>query len=220
MWARVVCGDNDPREILARGLLAAAQTGKPILYGARRQPDWSWDEQLELLRPGDVVTYCFSGLGDTILQAGRVRRCVWAAQERGILFDLGHGAESFEFEVAQAAIGEGFLPDSISTDKYRRHLGAEPVHDLPLMVSKLLAAGLAEPDAWPRITSRPAAYLGLQDEIGRLTPGACADLAVLRWNGEPQDLHDTMGNRRSGGRWEPLLTVRAGQVVAREPEVQ
>ena len=215
----VVCGDNDPREILARGLRAAEQTGKPILYGARRQPDWSWDEQLDLLRPGDIVTYCFSGLGDTILEAGRVRRCVWDAHELGILFDLGHGAESFDFEVAQAAIGEGFLPDSISTDKYRRHVGAQPVHDLPLTVSKLLAAGLAEPDAWPRIISRPAGYLGLHDEIGRLTPGACADLAVLRWNGEPQDLQDTMGNRRRGGRWEPLLTVRAGRVVAREPKV-
>ena len=54
-------GDTDPRELLRRALLAAERTGRPLLYGPRRRPDWSWDEQLELLRPGDVVTYCFSG---------------------------------------------------------------------------------------------------------------------------------------------------------------
>ena len=210
-------GDTDPRELLRRALLAAERTGRPLLYGPRRRPDWSWDQQLELLRAGDVVTYCFSGIGETILDDGRVRSSVRGAQARGVLFDLGHGAASFDFRVAETAIGAGFLPDSISTDTYRRHVGVSPPHDLPLTASKLVAAGMVEADVWPRVTSRPAAYLGLADEIGRLAPGACADLVVLEWRPPPAWLEDTAGNWRPGGWWAPVATVRAGGLVPPSP---
>ena len=41
---------------------------------------------------------------------------MWQARERGIIFDVGHGAASFWFRNAAPAIEQGFLPDSISTD--------------------------------------------------------------------------------------------------------
>ena len=211
--SEVVCGANDPREIMSRALEAAERTGRPLLFGARRNPDWPLEEQLTLLRPGDVVTYCLHGLPQSIMQDGRVRDCVWAARERGVLFDTGHGMQSFDFAVAEAAVTQGFLPDTISTDQYRRHLGSVPPHDLPLTVSKLLAAGLSEADAWPRVTSVPASLLGLAGEVGTLAPGACADLVALGWNAVPETLRDTAGKTRAGGRWEPVLVVRAGQVV-------
>ena len=54
------CGDNDPREVMRRTLEIAERTHRPILYGPRREPsDWPLAEQLKLLRPGDVFTYCF-----------------------------------------------------------------------------------------------------------------------------------------------------------------
>lgn len=208
------CGENDPREIMSRGLAAAERTGKPLLIGQRRHDDWSLDEQFDLLRPGDVVTYCFHARGGNPVADGRVRDCVWAARERGVLFDLGHGMDSFNFEVASTAIGEGFLPDTISSDVYVRHVDSEPRHHMPLVMSKIQAAGMQEADIWPRVTSRPAALLGLEHEIGALTPGMCADLAVLRWHDEPQTLRDAAGNERHGGVWEPLLTVRGGEIAS------
>lgn len=207
-------GDNDPREIMARALEAAERTGKPLLVGQRRHDDWSLAEQFDLLRPGDVVTYCYHARPGGIVDAGRVLDCVWAARERGILFDLGHGMDSFNFAVATVAIAEGFLPDTISSDVYARHVDSEPRHHLPLVMSKLRAAGMDEADIWPRVTSRPAALLGMDNEIGALTPGACADLAVLRWHGQPQALRDAAGNERSGGVWEPVLTIRGGEIVS------
>ena len=207
------CGENDPREIMSRGLAAAERTGKPLLVGQRRHGDWSLEEQFDLLRPGDVVTYCFHARGGNPVADGRVRDCVWAARERGVLFDLGHGMDSFNFDVATTAIGEGFLPDTISSDVYVRHVDSQPRHHLPLVMSKIQAAGMQEADIWPRVTSRPAALLGLENEIGALTPGACADLAVLRWDDEPRTLRDAAGNERHGGVWEPVVTVRGGEIL-------
>jgi dihydroorotase len=207
------CGCTDPREVLCRGLEAAERTGKPLLFGSRRAPDWPLAEQLSLLRSGDVVTYCFSPDPDGLLEGDRVRDEVWEARARGVRFDVGHGMGSFSFRVAEAAIRQGFLPDTISTDLYRRHLEQQPRHDLPRVLSKLLACGMSETEAWRRATLVPAALLGLEEEVGSFTPGHCADLAVLRWSSQAAPLRDTPGEEREGGCWEPVLTVRAGELV-------
>ena len=124
---------------------------------------------------------------------------------------------SFSFRVAERAIAEGFLPDAVSTDRYQRHLGLSPRHDLPRTLSKLLAAGMTEPDAFARVTARPAEILGLGGEAGTLAPGAPADLAALAWNPAAPPLRDTSGAERPGGVWEPVLTVRAGTLIHPAP---
>ncbi len=209
----LVTGNLDPREILARGLAAAEAAGRPILYGSRYHTDWSLEEQLELLRPGDLVTYCYHAGPDRIVRNGRVLDCVHEARARGVLFDIGHGMNSFIYDIAEAALADGFPPDTISTDLQRRHLGASPVHDLPLVMSKLRAAGMPEADIWACATARPAQILGMADEIGRLASGACADLTVLEWAPAPEPLADSTGVTRPGGRWHVQLVVRAGEVV-------
>lgn len=214
--SRPTCGHTDPRKVLRRGLEVAERTGKPLLFGSRRAPDWPLAQQLPLLRSGDVVTYCFSPDPDGLLAGNRLRDEVREAQARGVRFDVGHGMGSFSFRVAEAAVAQGFLPDTISTDLYQRHLAETPRHDLPRVLSKLLACGISEADALARATAIPAARLGLDDEIGTLAPSACADLAVLRWNPHPAPLRDTLGEVRDGGCWEPVLTVRAGDPV--EPQ--
>ena len=198
--------------MLRRGLQAAERTGLSLLYGMRRPEDWPLDEQLAQLRPGDVVTYCFRRQPHCIVQQGRVLPAVRAARERGVLFDVGHGAASFDFDVAETAIGDGFPPDTISTDLQARHVGSVPTHDLPRVMSKLLAAGMSEGDVLQAVTTRPAAVLRLNDQIGSLQTGMCADLTALRWDADGS-LRDVSGNTRSGGCWEPVLTVRAGRVV-------
>ncbi len=206
----------DPQPVLDRALQAAGRTGRPLLFGTRMDPDWPLDEQLPLLRAGDVVTYCFNPLPEGLVRDGRVRSCVREARNRGVLFDIGHGMASFSFPVAEAAIGEGFWPDTISSDQYRRHVGSRPQHDLALTVSKVIAAGMPEREAFRRATLRPAEVLGLEGEVGSLRPGTCADLTVLERaaGGDPVPLRDVDGVERHGARWEPRLTVRAGEAVA------
>jgi len=208
------CGDLDPRMIMVRALAAGARAGKPLLVGTRMHEDWSLDDQLEQLRSGDVVTYCFNALAENMLVGGKVRDSVWMARERGVLFDVGHGMNSFAWPVVEAAIAAGFYPDTVSTDQYNRHVESRPQHDLPRTISKIIAAGLPEREAFTRATVRPAELLGLAGEVGTLSVGACADLAVLRFNEEALPLRDVTGAERPGGCWEPLMTVRAGAVCA------
>ncbi|HVA85146.1 MAG TPA: hypothetical protein VNF73_02385, partial [Candidatus Saccharimonadales bacterium] len=157
--SRAVTGNNDPRLVLDRAIAAAEDAGVPVLFGSRREADVPLDEQLARLRPGDIVTYCFSGTPENVLddRTGEVRDSVRAARQRGILFDIGHGMASFDFRIAEAAIAQGFAPDTISTDQYRRHAGSTPQHDLSRTISKLIAAGMPELDAFRAATSRPAA---------------------------------------------------------------
>jgi dihydroorotase len=214
--SRAVTGANDPRRVLRQAIAASELAGGlPLLFGSRREADVPLDEQLELLRPGDLFTYCYSGTPENILddRTGRVRASVRRARERGILFDTGHGMTSFDFSIAERALADGFAPDAISTDQYRRHVGSQPQHDLPRTISKLIAGGMAEPEAFAAATTRPAAILGLADELGTLRAGACADLVALHWNADASPLVDTGGGSRPGGCWEPVFVVRAGEVV-------
>jgi dihydroorotase len=211
--SQATCGRTDPRVVMAAGLEAAEETGLPLLFGPRRAEDWALREQLLQLRPGDVVTYCFSDCPEGLVAGDRIRDEVWAARARGIRFDVGHGMGSFSFRVAEHAVSAGFLPDAISTDRYQRHLGLSPRHDLPRTLSKLLAVGMTERDVFARVTAWPAAILGLGGEVGSLAPGAAADLSALAWNPRAASLRDTSGAERPGGAWEPVLTVRGGVVV-------
>jgi dihydroorotase len=213
--ARTVTGDNDPRDMLDRAIRAADMAGVPVLVGSRRETDVSLDEQLAHLRRGDVVTYCFSGTPENILddRDGTVRDSVRAARERGVLFDIGHGMSSFDFRIAEAAVAQGFPPDTISTDQYRRHVGSNPQHDLPRTISKLIAAGMPEMDAFRAATARPAEVLRRPGEAGTLKPGAAADLCGLRWNPDALPLADTGGSTRPGGCWEPVFVAKSGHVI-------
>ena len=211
--SRACCGDSDPREILQRGLQVAGETGLPLLYGMRPPGEWPFEEQLTLLRPGDIVTYCFRSQPHNIVVDGRVHPAIRAARQQGILFDVGHGAASFDFEVATAAIADGFLPDTISTDFQVQHLGKEPAHSLPLTMSKLRAAGMETRDIFAAVTSRPAAVLQGPEQLGCLRPGAVADLVALQTSAKPVIFSDVYGNQRQGIEWLPVCTVRAGQVV-------
>ena len=215
--SQATCGRTDPRAVMTAALVTARGDGTPAPVRAPARGRLGAEEQLALLRPGDVVTYCFTDCPEGLLAGDRVRDEIWAARERGIHFDVGHGMGSFSFRVAELAVAQGFLPDAVSTDRYQRHLGLSPRHDLPRTLSKLLAAGMAEPDAFARATARPAAILGLGGEVGTLAPGASADLAALGWNPAAPPLRDTSGAERPGGVWEPVLTVRAGTLVHPAP---
>ena len=187
------CRDNDPREIMARGLAAAERTGKPLLIGQRRHDDWSLDEQFDLLRPGDVVTYCFHARGGNPVADGRVRDSVWAARKRGIIFDLGHGFDSFSFDVATTAIGDGFLPDTISSDVYVRHVGVSPRHHAAGQWPSS-AAGMQEANLAP-VTSRPRRGSSVWRTRSLRSRSAPAPTWPCSLDAEPQTTADAAGQR-------------------------
>ena len=205
------CGQTDPREVLRRGIQVAEQAGLPILFGLRRPEDWPLAQQLALLRPGDIVTYCFRSQPHCIIESGRVLDCIRKARRRGIVFDVGHGTSAFCFEVALAAIEEGFLPDTISTDLQRFHLDQVARHDLPRVMSELRAAGMPEPEVFSAVTSRPASLLQRAD-VGVLRVDAVADLTVLQASSS-LPIGNAVGGPRVGTLWTAVLVVREGRIV-------
>jgi len=211
--AQIRGGGVDPMEVMRRGMAAAEESGGPVLFGATKNSAVPLADQLALLRPGDLLTYCFYSGDGSIVEDGRVFDCVWDARELGVLFDVGDGATAFGFEAAEVAITEGLLPDTISTDYYRHHLVNEMDHDMSHVVSKLMAVGMTEEQCWPRVTSMPAQVHGLGDVTGRLDAGAAADFCVVRAGDEPEVNKDGQGETRTGYRWEPIVTVLAGEVV-------
>ena len=170
----------DPRPAVALALEASRALALPLMVHVIDM-GMPLPELLAQMRPGDVVTHCFHGNDGGLLDGGGN---VWPeareARERGILFDVGHGAGSFTWRVARAALAQGFPPDTISSDIHT-HNHAGPVHDLPRTLSKLLHLGMPLPDVIGAATSRVGAQLAhvAPAGLGTLTPGAPGDLSLL-----------------------------------------
>jgi dihydroorotase len=207
---------------LDRGLEAGRATGLPVMVHIGGTP-FDIEEVLGRLRPGDVVTHAYTGWRPGIVDeaTGRVVAAAREARERGVLFDVGHGAGSFTWPVAEAALADGFRPDTISSDLHRLNI-ASPVHDLATTMSKFLLLGLSLGDVVAMVTTAPAAALGAKATpgLGTLAVGGEADLSVLRLEEGRFELLDTGGTMREAHqRLVPIATVRAGRSVPIQPLV-
>jgi dihydroorotase len=205
--------DVDPLEVLRRGIRAAELAGRPVMFGATKNSAVPLADQLALLRSGDIMTYCYHTGDGSIIEGGRVLECVWRARERGVLFDVGDGTAAFGFDVAEAAIAEGFLPDTISSDYYSYHFQSGEPHDLPRTVSKLIAAGMTPDQCWTRVTSVPGRILDAESGIGTLRRGAPGDVAVLMPSAGPEPLRDGRGETRTGTLWTAAAVFKDGKRV-------
>src|SRR5947199_1281123 len=133
------------------------------------------DDILIELRAGDVLTHCFHGRPQGVLdEHGRVRAEARRAADRGVTFDVGHGVGSFSFAVARAALAQDLKPTTISRDLHVVHLPG-PVFDLATTMSKFLALGLSLDEVVRMTTEAPARALDALGELGTLAPRATAD---------------------------------------------
>lgn len=203
-------GDNGV-EPLKLAIAAAEQANVPVMchIGAGVPlPD-----VLKLMRPGDVVTHCFQGRGDCIVDdKGRIIPDAWAAREDGVIFDVGHGGGSFSYEVAQRAMEQGFISDVISTDLHSSNING-PVYDLPTTLSKLLHLGLSLDEVIEKSTVAAAKAIHREDELGHLKIGAVADVAVfdlIEGEFELLDTHNTMVIGKQ--KLQAHLTIREGKL--------
>ena len=170
---------------------------------------------LEELRPGDIFTHCFANVrGRTAIvdETGKVRPYVWEARTKGIVFDLGHGGGSFVFDQAIPALDQGFLPNAISTDLHTGSMNAGMKNMLNVM-SKMLNLGMSLNDVIATSTWYPAKYIH-HEELGHLTEGAVADIAVLKLHEGDFGFADVRGRKIKGTlKLECELTILEGTVV-------
>ena len=164
------------------------------------------------LRPGDIYTHVYSGLRDEQDASGGVNPALWEARKRGVIFDVGHGGGSFLWRIAVPAVKAGFLPDSISTDLHIGSMNAG-MKDMLNVMDKFLALGLSLDDVMLRSTWNPAKEIG-RDDLGHLSVGAVADVAVFRLEKGSFGFVDMYGARLKGTqKLAAELTLRDGRVV-------
>jgi dihydroorotase len=132
---------------------------------------------LEKMRPGDIHTHVFAEHIPTIRGDGTVEPDVLAAQKRGVVFDVGHGAGSFIFAHATPALQQNFYPNSISTDLHQSAMTGAARSMIHVM-SKLLCLGMPLEEVIRRSTINPAREIN-RPELGNLSPGSPADIAVI-----------------------------------------
>ncbi len=207
------------REALRRARRTADAIGKPVMVHPDRTAI-ALDEILASLVRGDVVTHVYHGRTEGVLdEAGTVRPSVRAAVDRGVNFDVGHGAGSFTWRVAHVALDQGLVPGTISSDIHVWNV-AGPVYDLATTASKLLHLGLSLPEVLRRVTASPAACIGLGGELGTLAPGAAADVSLFRLVDGEWPFRDSSGEEETGrARLEPVAVIRAGRRYECAPAV-
>lgn len=197
-----------------RALAAGERVGLPLMvdfgFFCKERPYWQL--VTERLRPGDIATHMYLAAVPWVGADGRLLRYVYQARERGIIWDVGHGAGSFLFRNAVPSIEQGFYPDSISTDLHALSMNAEMM-DMTTVMSKFLAMGLPMVEVIRESTLNPARQIG-HPELGHLSIGAVGDVAVFnRLPGRFAYL-DVAGGRLAGReRLICELTLKDGQVV-------
>jgi dihydroorotase len=207
-------GDNG-REALRLAIQAGEASRSPVMVHVG-DTGISMEEIVETLRAGDVVTHCYTPQKPSIVDpSGRLLVAVRKAQERGVIFDVGHAGGHFDFNLVRRALGDGLLPNVISSDLHGRlkQPGFGVVGDLPTVLTKFLALGLNLDQIIAMCTINPARVIGWQDRLGNLEVGRDADVAVLQIVTEATKLRDSVGGemtteQRIATRW----TIRQGEV--------
>ena len=193
---------------------AGEAAGIPIMVDfGRFRPERPFEELVtKKLRPGDIYTHLYLSSVPMLDDAGKLRSFLVEARKRGVIFDVGHGGGSFLFRQAVPAMQQGFGPDSISTDL---HIGSMngAMQTMLTTMSKFLNIGMKLDEVILKSTWNPAQEIKRTD-LGHLSVGAPADIAVLRLRKGDFGFVDVNGARMSGTqKLEGELTTRDGKVV-------
>jgi dihydroorotase len=165
------------------------------------------------LRPGDIYTHCFSGLrGEQNTETGGPSEALLVMRKRGIYCDVGHGGGSFAWSVAGPIVKSGYKPDSISTDLHITSMN-NGMKDMLNVADKMMALGETIPEVITQMTSNPAHEIK-QDQLGNLSVGSGADVAVLSIETGNFGFVDMYNLKRMGTKKLVCqLTLRDGKVV-------
>lgn len=206
-----VVGENGIRPLVLAKAIQQENGNLPLMVHIGNNPP-NLDEIAALLTSGDIITHCYNGKPNRILTPeGQLRAAVKQALARGVRLDVGHGSASFSFEVARAAIAQGILPGTISSDIYCRNRLNGPVYTLAHVMSKFFNVGMTLPQIIACVTHQAASGLRLRSK-GAIEPGLDADFTLFTVAHESVSFVDAEGLAEPGNRQLiPLAAIVAGE---------
>ena len=168
------------------------------------------------LRPGDIYTHTFTELQrrDPIVdfKTRQLKPFIKNAQARGIVFDVGFGGASFAFDQALPAIKAGFYPNTISTDLHTGSMN-NAMKDMLNVMSIFMTMGMEVPAIIKASTWAPAQSIK-REELGNLSVGSVADVAILGIREGNFGFFDRIGHKETGTKkFECQATIRNGKMV-------
>ena len=212
-WVQEPFDERHPPWAAVDSALEAAEIcGKPLMVDFWHREGRTYQDMLLKLRPGDIHTHVYAQQFPILDERNQPADFMFEARDRGIVFDLGHGAGSFWFRQAIPAYEGGFGPDSISTDLHIGNVNGV-VHDMLTTMSKLLCMGMPLEEVIYRSTATPAREIN-HPELGHLGVGAVADVAVLKVL-EGDFAYVDCGYAKMRGRQKLCceMTLREGEIV-------
>jgi dihydroorotase len=200
-------------EIVRDAADLALKAGIPLMVHVG-EPEPQLGDILKVLHKGDIVTHCFHGKPGGIIDphSGKIIREARIARDRGVLFDIGHGAASFDFNVSCTAISQGFKPDLISTDLHG-HSFPKPVGSLSVTMAKMVSCGLEPGEVIDMVTRRPAEVLRLDDTRRGIKSGDKACFTLFKIEENEKKYLDAKGNPIvTTLQIEPVMTVIGSEI--------
>ncbi len=172
-------------------LEVAEATGLPLMAHLDHPPPSRLDV-MSRLRKGDILTHCFRPFPNAPSHpGGGVRPEVLAARERGVIFDIGHGAGSCGFATSRAMLSAGFKPDVISSDVHILSIGG-PAYDLLQTLAKFHALGMSLSEVVACGTTNAANAIRRPD-LGTLAVGSVGEASIFEVLSEPTEYKDVVG---------------------------
>jgi len=176
---------------------------------------FSLEDQLKHMKSGDIITHAYENVSErmpVVDENGKVRPFVLEARKKGILFDVGHGGVGFWFNQAVPSVKQGLAPDTFGTDMHHNSVNSG-MKDMLNLMSKYLNMGMQAEDILQR-ASWGAATAIKRPDLGNLSPGSEADIAVIRILDGKFGFLDAAGFKLEGDKkFQAEMTIRAGKIV-------
>jgi dihydroorotase len=172
---------------------------------------------LDALRTGDILTHCYTGFPNNagkftnIVQDGQQLPAALSAKKRGVIFDVGHGGGSFDFTIAEAAMQQGAMPDTLSSDIHVFSGNSPGIPYLTNVMGKFMALGFTLEQVVQMASAVPGRIINRAPMLGTLQVGAPADATLVELVQGPVEFVDTRNNKRPGKvQIKPVQSVLAG----------
>ena len=213
--SKSVVGENGLEPLLlAKRFQKQLDNNLPLMVHVGTNPP-ELSEIMDKLDRNDIITHCFNGKSNGILDSdGRIKDFVYQGLEKGIIFDIGHGTDSFNFETAKVATEQNIFSKSLSTDIYHANRERGPVYNMATCIEKMLFLGYELRDVIPMITTVPARNFHLKNK-GDLRIGKDADITIFDIKDGQKELIDSDGNKRITHQMvKPRYSIIGGQVYS------